>query len=118
MCNAYEQQVSHAQYRKAIEALELATPSSETKADVVQADEIRNRKNRPDRRERLKDIDLANIRYWFEEFKLLAVEHPNELRLDTTKSKPDETAKKIVAHARRLARRSDTKLSVRSRFKA
>lgn len=29
MCNAYEQQVSHAQYRKAIEALELAAPPSE-----------------------------------------------------------------------------------------
>jgi putative SOS response-associated peptidase YedK len=27
MCNAYEQQVSHAQYRKAIEALELASPA-------------------------------------------------------------------------------------------
>lgn len=29
MCNAYEQQVTHAQYRKAIEALELAAPSAE-----------------------------------------------------------------------------------------
>ena len=27
MCNAYEQQVTHAQYRKAIESLELASPS-------------------------------------------------------------------------------------------
>jgi len=66
--------------------------------------EVRKRKNRPDRRQRLKDIDLTNIRYWFEEFKLLVVKHPNELRLDTTRSKPEETAKKIVAHARRLAR--------------
>ena len=41
MCNAYEQQVSHAQYRKAIDALELATPSSESSADVVQSDEVR-----------------------------------------------------------------------------
>ena len=41
MCNAYEQQVSHAQYRKAIDALELATPASESSADVVQSDEIR-----------------------------------------------------------------------------
>jgi tRNA uridine 5-carbamoylmethylation protein Kti12 len=68
--------------------------------------EVRKRKNRPDRRQRLKDIDLTNIRYWFEEFKLLVVKHPNELRLDTTRSKPEETAKKIVAHARCLARRS------------
>ena len=33
MCNAYEQQVSHAHYRKAIEALELAAPTSETPLD-------------------------------------------------------------------------------------
>jgi putative SOS response-associated peptidase YedK len=41
MCNAYEQQVSHAQYRRAIEALDLATPSSESRADIPQSDEIR-----------------------------------------------------------------------------
>ncbi len=41
MCNAYEQQVTHAQYRKAIEALELATSSSESKTDFPQSDEIR-----------------------------------------------------------------------------
>jgi len=41
MCNAYEQQVSHAQYRRAIETLELATPSSESTADFPQSDEIR-----------------------------------------------------------------------------
>lgn len=69
--------------------------------DVV---EIRKRKNRPDRRERLKDVDLTNIRFWTEEFEQLAIKHPNELRFDTTRSKPDETAKKILAHARRLSR--------------
>ena len=41
MCNAYEQQVSHAQYRKAIDALELATPSSESTSDIEQSDEVR-----------------------------------------------------------------------------
>jgi putative SOS response-associated peptidase YedK len=41
MCNAYEQQVSYAQYRKAIEALELSASSSETKSDLRQANEIR-----------------------------------------------------------------------------
>ena len=41
MCNAYEQQVSYAQYRKAIEALELSTPSTESKTDVSKSDEIR-----------------------------------------------------------------------------
>jgi putative SOS response-associated peptidase YedK len=34
MCNAYEQQVSHADYRKAIEALELAATSGEDALDT------------------------------------------------------------------------------------
>lgn len=34
MCNAYEQQVSHAHYRKAIEALELAAPATEDALDT------------------------------------------------------------------------------------
>jgi len=34
MCNAYEQQVSHAHYRKAIEALELASPADASALDT------------------------------------------------------------------------------------
>ena len=34
MCNAYEQQVSHADYRKAIDALELAATSGEEALDT------------------------------------------------------------------------------------
>ena len=42
MCNSYEQQVAYAAYRKAIEANELATPASETAADLPQADDSRS----------------------------------------------------------------------------
>jgi putative SOS response-associated peptidase YedK len=41
MCNAYEQQVTYAQYRDAVRAAELATPESESPADLPQADNVR-----------------------------------------------------------------------------
>ncbi len=41
MCNAYEQQVSYAQYREAIAAAGLDTPASETAADLPQSENIR-----------------------------------------------------------------------------
>ena len=41
MCNSYEQQVAYAAYRKAIEANELATPASETEADLPKADDLK-----------------------------------------------------------------------------
>lgn len=41
MCNSYEQQASYAAYRKAVEASELATPASETKADLTLADDLK-----------------------------------------------------------------------------
>jgi putative SOS response-associated peptidase YedK len=41
MCNAYEQQVTYAQYRKVVETIELATPASESKEDFEQSDEVR-----------------------------------------------------------------------------
>ncbi len=41
MCNDYEQHVAYSQYRAAISALELATPSAESAADLPQADDIR-----------------------------------------------------------------------------
>lgn len=62
---------------------------------------IRERKNRPDRRARLKDIDLTNIRRWSEEVEVLKVEHPNALTLDTSHSEPEETARRILEHVRR-----------------
>lgn len=41
MCNDYEQHVAYAQYLEAIRKAELSTPSSETAADLPEADDIR-----------------------------------------------------------------------------
>lgn len=41
MCNDYEQHVSHADYTKAIRALELNAPATESEADLPQADDIK-----------------------------------------------------------------------------
>ncbi|MBN9316171.1 MAG: SOS response-associated peptidase [Devosia sp.] len=38
MCNAYEQQVTYAQYRDAIRAAELVTPDSESESDLPRAE--------------------------------------------------------------------------------
>jgi predicted kinase len=62
------------------------------------AAEIRKRKNNPDRRKRFKDIDLTNIKFWTEKFKVLDVPHPNAMTIDTTHSKPAVTAKRILKH--------------------
>jgi predicted kinase len=67
-------------------------------------EELRKRKNRQDRRDRLKDTDLTNIKYWLEEFQQIKIDHPNALKLDTTMSKPDETAAAILRHVRRRRR--------------
>jgi predicted kinase len=61
-------------------------------------EEIRRRKNTPDRKSRLKDIDLTNVSYWSEEFEVLKVPHPNALMLDTTHSKPEQAARLILEH--------------------
>jgi putative SOS response-associated peptidase YedK len=41
MCNAYEQHVTYAQYTRAVRALELSTPTTESATDLPQADDIR-----------------------------------------------------------------------------
>lgn len=41
MCNAYEQHVAYAQYAEAVRGLELSTPTTESAADLPQADDIR-----------------------------------------------------------------------------
>ena len=64
------------------------------------AEIIRQRKNTPERKARLKDIDLSNISRWVNEFKVLKVEHPNGLTLDTSNSTPEETAQRILEHVR------------------
>lgn len=62
---------------------------------------IRRRKDTPDRRARLKDIDLTNIRRWSEEVEVLRVPHPNALTLDTSRREPRQTARLILEHVRR-----------------
>lgn len=61
---------------------------------------IRQRKDTPDRRARLKDIDLTNISKWSEEVEVLRVPHPNALTLDTSHSEPGQTARRILEHVR------------------
>jgi len=61
---------------------------------------IRQRKNTPDRRARLKDIDLTNISRWSEEVEVLRVPHPNALTVDTSYREPRQTAQLILEHVR------------------
>ena len=67
---------------------------------------MRKRKQRPDRRERLKDIDLTNIPFWLEKFDEFTPRHPNALEIDTTDSPADETAATVIRHARACARKN------------
>lgn len=62
------------------------------------AEVIRQRKNTPERKARLKDIDLTNIEWWLEEFEVLRVQHPNALTLDTSRAEPGQTAQRILEH--------------------
>jgi len=64
--------------------------------------EIRQRKKNPDRRQRLKDTDLSNIKFWTEEFEELEVQHPNALKLDTSQRDPAETAGLILKHIEQI----------------
>jgi hypothetical protein len=41
MCNDYEQHVRWAEYRKVMQALDLAIPSHQSELDLPQADDIR-----------------------------------------------------------------------------
>ena len=61
---------------------------------------IRRRKNTPDRKARLKDIDLTNITKWTEEVEVLRVPHPNALTVDTSHREPRQTAQLILEHVR------------------
>jgi hypothetical protein len=65
---------------------------------------IRRRKDTPDRRARLKDIDLTNIARWSEEVEVLRVPHPNALTLDTSHREPRQTAQLILEHVQRADR--------------
>jgi len=62
------------------------------------AETIRRRKDTPERRARLKDIDLTTISWWLQEFEVLRVQHPNALTLDTSHREPRQTAQRILEH--------------------
>ena len=62
------------------------------------AETIRRRKDTPERRARLKDIDLTTIPWWLQEFEVLRVPHPNALTLDTSHCEPEQTARRILEH--------------------
>ena len=59
---------------------------------------LRQRKNTPERRARLKDIDLTTIPWYLQEFEVLKVQHPNALTLDTSNCGPEKTAQRILEH--------------------
>lgn len=65
------------------------------------AEMIRQRKNTPERKARLKDIDLTNISRYLREFEVLKVPHPNALTLETSDSEPGQTARRILEHIQR-----------------
>jgi shikimate kinase len=60
--------------------------------------ELRRRKDTPQRRRMLKEIDVSTIPYWTKEFRELDIEHPNRLVIDNTDLKPAQTAKLILDH--------------------
>lgn len=62
------------------------------------AETLRQRKNTPERRARLKDIDLTTISWYVREFEVLRVQHPNALTLDTSHCGPEQIAKRILEH--------------------
>ena len=62
------------------------------------AEILRQRKNTPERRARLKDIDVTTISWWLQEFEVLRVRHPNALTLDTSNCEPGQTAQRILQH--------------------
>lgn len=57
---------------------------------------LRKRKNTPERKARLKDIDLTNISRWVGEFEVLKVAHPNAFTLDTSELEPRQAARQIL----------------------
>jgi hypothetical protein len=59
---------------------------------------LRQRKNTPERRARLKDIDLTTITWYLQEFEVLKTQHQNALTLDTSHCGPEITAQRILEH--------------------
>lgn len=65
---------------------------------MCETEKIYARKNTPERKARLKETDLSSIQWWAEKFEILKVPHANALTLDTTHSRPEQTAHRILKH--------------------
>jgi putative SOS response-associated peptidase YedK len=65
MCNDYEQHVRWADYRKMMQALDLAIPSHQTELDLPQADDIRINDMGPVIRAAGKEIELVPMTFAF-----------------------------------------------------
>jgi hypothetical protein len=63
---------------------------------TCEATRLCQRKNTPERRARLKDIDVTTITWWLQEFVGLRVPPPNALTLDTSHCGPGQTAKRML----------------------
>jgi adenylylsulfate kinase-like enzyme len=59
---------------------------------------LRQRRDTPERRARLKEIDVTTIAWYLEAFEVLRVPHPNALTLDTSHCGPEHTAQRILEH--------------------
>ena len=79
---------------------------------ICDAETLRERKNTPERKARLKDIDLTNISWYVGEFEVLRVPHPNALILDTSHCAPSQTARRILDHVRGAVRSPKTEAVV------
>ena len=62
------------------------------------AERLRQRRDTPERRARLKEIDVTTIAWYLQEFEVLRVPHPNALTLDTSHCGPGQTAQRILEH--------------------
>jgi len=73
---------------------------------TCEATMLRQRKDTPERRARLKDSDVTTISWWLQEFEVLRVPHPNALTLDTSHCGPEQTAQRILEHVPGTASRT------------
>ncbi|KKB12069.1 hypothetical protein VE25_09240 [Devosia geojensis] len=89
----YEQIVGLADRRGSVFVPVLLTASDEAHAMRIPS---------PEREERLKHTDAASAERKRRHTRLLAVDHPNRLDLDTTDLLPQQAARIIIDHAERL----------------
>jgi hypothetical protein len=64
---------------------------------------LRQRRDTPERRARLKEIDVTTVAWYLQEFEVLRVPHPHALTLDTSHCGPEHTAQRIVEHVQGTA---------------